>query len=224
MLVIKGLDYLAGAQYGNEILKAHPLGMAVGFFAETFGNAFPVIDKLLKTGRCPLVRINLLWEDSHNYGVGHIPKIKKLAKQCNDLANKYPNVDVRVAPFTEHNISTPDKYLDIAQQYAPNCLIINTPWKGAFSQKYINEIHGEHQKPNGRYQYSYDGTECTNSDVEAYKKKYGDAEVFFMWSCRFNLRYREKDSTPRPQRIKEAKQRKPTVDYINSISYLLLPI
>lgn len=214
------MDYLAGATYKKEILKAHPAGFAAGFFAVTFGDAFPVIRALLKTGKCPLVRINLLWSDTHSYGDKDIPNIKKLANKCQQLANEFPNVDVRVAPFTEHNLGNPDKYLDIAQLAAPNCIIVNTPWTGAFSQKYINEIHGDHSKPNGRYQYSFDGTEVTNSDVEAYKKKYGDAEVFMLWSSRFNLRWSEKDKAGRPQRIKESKQRKPTNDYIDSIAYL----
>lgn len=218
--MIFGMDYLAGALYGNNLIKAHPNGFASGFFAETFGDAFPVIRKLLKTGKCPLVRINLLWEDSHNYGNKHINKIKILAKKCEALANEFPDIDVRVAPFTEHNIAKPDKYLDITQLAAPNCLIINTPWQGGFSKKYINEIHGSHKKPMGRYQYSYDGTEVTNSDVEKDKNTHKDAEVFFLWSNRFNLRWSEKDTTPRPVRIKEAKDRAPSVDYIKSIAYL----
>lgn len=146
--------------------------------------------------------------------------MKKLAAKYNQLANKYPAADLRLSPFCEHNVVSPDKYLDIAQIAAPNCTIVNTPWKGGFSKKYINEIHGDHAKPQGRYMYSFDGTECTNKDVESYKKKYGDAEVFFMWTSRFNLRYSEKDKTSRPLRIKQANDRKPSKDFIESIAYL----
>lgn len=214
------MDYLAGAKYGREILKTHPEGFAAGFFAVTFGDAFPVIDKLLATGKCPLVRINLLWEDSHTYGNKNVKQMRKLARKCQALATKYPSVDVRIAPFTEHNLSSPDKYLDICQLEAPSCLIINSVWKGSLSKKYINEVHGDHKKPTGRYQYSFDGTEATNKNVKLYLETHAGAEVFFMWSNRHNLRYSEKDTTARPQRIKEANVRKPSADYLRSISYL----
>jgi len=215
--MIEGLDLLAGAQYKKEVTLFS--NYATGIFAETFGDAYPVTEDTLKKG-CKLIRIQLIWSDSHQFGDRDIKKVKELSRKYNILANKYPAADIRLSPFCEHNLSNPDKYLDIAQLEAPNCTIVNTPWKGAFSAKYINEIHGDHAKPSGRYQYSFDGTECTNADVEGYKKKYGDAEVFFMWSSRFNLRFREKDTTPRPQRIKESKMRKPNKDYIQSIAYL----
>lgn len=217
--MIKGLDLLAGAKYSKEVVYAAKQGYSIGLFAETFGDAYKTAEKAIRAG-CKLLRLQLLWEDNHVFGDKHIPKIKKLAAKYNKLANKYPHVDIRLSVFCEHNLNNPDKYLDICQQAAPSCLIINTPWKGAFSKKYINEIHGNHTKPSGRYQYSFDGTECTNADIESYKRKYGDAEVFFMWSNRFNLKYSEKDRPSRPQRIKESRQRKPSKDYVDSIAYL----
>lgn len=216
--MIQGLDLLAGAKYSKEVIQ-FSRQMAIGLFAETFGDAYPVAEAALKAG-CKLIRIQLLWSDSHQFGDKDIKKVKKLAAKYNELANKYPAADVRLSPFCEHNISNPDKYLDICQVAAPSCTIINTPWKGGFSKKYINEIHGDHAKPQGRYQYSFDGTEVTNSDVESYKKKYGDAEVFFMWTSRFNLRWNEKDKANRPTRVKESRQRKPSKDMIESIAYL----
>lgn len=216
--MIQGLDLLAAATYTGQF-KAFGKKYALGVFAEAFGDAFKTVEAALKAG-CTLIRVQLIWSDTHSFGDKDIPKVKKLAAKYNALANKYPAADLRLSPFCEHNVSSPDKYLDITQLAAPNCTIVNTPWKGGYSKKYINEIHGDHTKPQGRYMYSFDGTECTNKDVESYKKTYGDAEVFFMWTSRFNLRYSEKDTTPRPQRIKEAKQRKPSKDMIESIAYL----
>lgn len=214
----QGLDLLGGATYTNEVAK-FAKSYAIGIFAEAFGDGFKTAEEALKAG-CKILRVQLIWSDSHSFGDKDIKKIKKLAKKYNELANKYPATDVRLSPFCEHNISNPDKYLDITQQAAPSCLIVNTPWKGGFSKRYINEIHGDHAKPQGRYHYSFDGTEVTNEDVESYKKKYGDAEVFFMWTSRFNLRWSEKDKTSRPQRIKESKVRKPSSEFIESIAYL----
>ena len=212
-----GLDLLAGAKYKKEVVKFS--GFALGIFAETFGDAFPVVEAAIKAG-CKLVRVQLIWSDSHSFGDKDIPKIKKLAAKYNQLANKYPAADIRLSPFCEHNLGNPDKYLDICQLAAPSCTIVNTPWKGAFSKKYINEIHGDHAKPPGRYQYSVDGgfkndTDVMDIDVEALKEKHKDAEILFLWSARFNLKWSMKDKTPRPQR-----KAFPTKDYVQSIAYL----
>ena len=211
--MINGLDLLAGAKYPKEVIRSK--GFALGFFAETFGDAYPVIESVIKAG-CKLVRVHLIWSDTHQFGDKDIPKIKKLAAKYNQLANKYPAIDLRLSPFCEHNISNPDKYLDICQSAAPNCLVVNTPWKGGFSKKYINEIHGiDNKKPEGRYHISLDGTEATNCDMEGFKKRHADAEVMFLWSARFNLKWSMKDTTPRPQR-----NALPTKEYIDSIACL----
>jgi hypothetical protein len=218
--MILGLDLLAGAQYTKQVVYAAKKGYAIGLFAITFGDAYKTAEAALKNG-CKLLRMQLLWEDNHTFGDKHIKQIKKLAKKYNQLANKYPHADIRLSPFCEHNVSNPDKYLDIAQQHAPNCLIVNTPYKGALSKKYINEKHGDSHSPlSGRHHYSDDGLEITNADAKGLQEKHKNAEVFFHWTSRFNLRWNEKDKANRPTRIKEAKQRKPTNDMIDSIAYL----
>ncbi len=215
---IQGLDLLAGSTYKKEVIQ-FSRQYAIGMFAEAFKNALPVADAALKAG-CKHLRIQLLWRDDHNFGKSDLKRAKKLAAQYNKLANKYPDACVYLSPWCEHNISNPESWLDAIQLQAPNCTIVNTPWKGGFSKKYINEVHGDKAAPQGRYFYSFDGTEVTNSDVESYKKKHAKAEIFFLWTSRFNLRWNEKDKAGRPQRIKESRQRKPNKDFIESIAYL----
>lgn len=230
-MTIYGIDYLAGARYKRSILKSHPNGWAAGFFAETFGDAFPVVDNLLKTGKCPLVRIQLLWEDSHKFGDKHINKIKALSRKCQILANRYPSVDVRISPFCEYDnsVSDVDKYLDICQLEAPNCTIVATPWTGKPSRKYINESHGNHPLEPGRCMYSVDGgyprkpegyDDIVDKNVTDLIAKLSRAEVFMFWHSRCNLRYRSKDTADRKLRIKQAKQRSPSPDFLKSLSYL----
>jgi hypothetical protein len=222
--MIRGLDLLAGALFQKEVVQVASQ-YAIGLFAETFGDAFPVAEEALKRG-CKHLRMQLLWSDSHSFGDSDMQRVKKLAKKYNDLANKYPQASIYLSPFCEHNIKSPDKYLDATQLAAPNCTIVNTPWQGGFSGKYINEVHGDHNKPpTGRYFYSVDGgfknqTDVMDCNVEALKAKHKGAEIFFMWSRRFNLAYSMKDPASRPLRIKEANQRKPSKDYIESISCL----
>ena len=38
-----GLDHLGGAKYPDLLVREHPNGWAAGFFANTFGNAWPTI-------------------------------------------------------------------------------------------------------------------------------------------------------------------------------------
>lgn len=213
--MIYGIDTLAGAKY-PKVVRSIPNTLAVGFFAETFGDAFPVVQRELESGRCK-IRVHLLWSDSHSFGDRDIPKIRKLARKYQALAARFPG-RVEISPFCEHNLSAPDKYLDIVAAEAPAASIVNTPWKGAISRKYKNEVHGDHKAPNGVYNYSYDGTSATDANVEADKAKHSRADIFFIWSPRLNLKWSMKDATPRPQR-----KAIPSPEYIDSLEYLAGP-
>lgn len=210
-----GLDYLGLAKFADLATKEHPEGWAAGAFAVTFGNALPAVDKLLATGRCPLFRVHLLWSDAHAFGDRDIPEVRKLARQYELLKRKYPNVVMEISPFCEHNLNNPDKYLDIVKQEAPSCVPVNTPYKGAISRKYTNEVHGSHKAPRGAYNYSWDGSSCVDGDVEKSKAAHAKAQVYFWWHPSFNGRKNANDITPRPER-----KSWPTSDLIDSVIYL----
>lgn len=212
--MIFGLDLLGAAKYKRVALMGLPKGWALGGFAETFGDFFPVAEGALKRG-CRYVRVHLLWSDSHSFSDADIPKVRKLSKKYNALALKYPEATIEISPFCEHNLSNPDKYLDIVQDEAPLCYPVNTPWRGRESQKYKNEQHGTDAKGSTRYNFSFDGSDCTNADVEKLKAKHKNADVFFFWAPRFNLKWSMKDDTPRPKRVA-----KPSKEYMASIVYL----
>lgn len=211
--MIYGLDLLAGARYQKEVLRHLPSGWALGVFANTFSDAFKLVEKVAKSGNCPLIRVQLLWSDNHNFGKSDIPKVVKEARRYERLRG-YSQIEL--STFCEHNLNNPDYYHDIVQNEAPSCRIINTPWKGAMSRKYKNEEHGSgYKKPSGPYNHSYDGTNCVDANVTKDKAAYSDAEVFFFWHCRFNLKWSMKDMTPRPQR-----KAVPSGDLIKSVVYL----
>lgn len=212
------VDTLAAPQYPKE-LQAIPLNYAIGGFAKTFGDFFPVAKKELDRGR-KYIRVNLQWCDNHN--CWDIKGAEKEARRYQILCRAFPDRIIEISPFTEHNLpsSKLDKYLDTIQANAPNCRVINTPWKGALSKKYKNEIHGNHSIPPGPYNYSYDGTNTVDSDVKADLQKHSRAELFCVWHPRLNLKYSMKDPAGRPQRIKEAKVRSPNKDFLLSLVYL----
>lgn len=218
---IKCLDTLAAAQYGQE-LRHLPVEFGIrGFAKKEFGDFFPVAKAELARGR-PWVGVNLLWSDTHQFGDKDLAFVKKEAQRYQPLCKQYPG-KIELATFTEHNLTNPDKYHDEVQKVAPDCGIINSVWKGAFSKKYRNEVHGNHARPPGRYNYSFDGTNSVDSNVVKYLQNHYQAEVFCMWHPRLNLRYRMKDTANRAQRVKEAKERSPDKNMLLSLAYLFTP-
>lgn len=215
---MKGLDFLGLPKFKDVAVKSFPKGYALGAFATTFGDAYTSVEAIVKTGRCPVVRMQLVWDDNHAYGDKYIQQIKTLSKKYNKLAIKYSNVKFFLSPFCEHNLKNPDKYLDIVQQNAPICTPVNTIWKGKLSNKYINEIHSDNQIIDDEgfgYFFSFDGKSCVDADVMKVKKLHEEADIFFYWSARFNGKENDADKTPRPQRKKW-----PSKEYIQSVIYL----
>jgi len=210
-----GLDYLGLPKFVDLAVKKHPQGWAAGCFAETFGNALPAIRKLLETGKCPLFRVHLMWSDAHNFGAGDIPNVRTLARRCELLKRAFPQVEIEVSPFCEHNLANPDPYLEIVKTEAPGCTPVNTPWKGGISKRFKNEIHGDHAALRGAYNYSWDGISCVDGDVEKNKAAHARAQVYFFWHPAFNGRLNTNDKTPRPER-----KAWPTADLIDSMIYL----
>jgi hypothetical protein len=213
--MIYGLDFLGLPKYADVAVREFPAGWALGAFANTFGDAFPVVREIVRSGRCPHVRMQLLWSDSHSFSLADMPLVISEAKRYNKLAGNNPKTKFELSVFCEHNIPNPDPWLDQVAAAAPNCRIVNTPYKGALSRKYKNEVHGSHPRPKGPYNYSYDGTSCVDADVMADKRQYRNSEVFFFWIPQFNQKKNATDPTPRPQR-----KVIPTSGQIDSVIYL----
>lgn len=197
------VDTLGAAKYPDEV-RVIPLNFGIGVFAKTFGDAFPLVKKELERGR-KYIRVNLLWSDAHSYGDKDIPAITKESKRYQILCANFPDRKIELAPFTEHNIKNAEKYLNIVQANAPNCGVVNSVWQGGFTKnpKYKNEVHGTHAKPNVpgvKYNYSYDGTDATNSNIVAMLESHKGAELFCVWHPRNNGKWSMKDATPRDQR------------------------
>jgi len=220
-----GIDYLAGARYGEVILKTHPDGWAAGFFSyvDGFGSSLGVAKKLLKTGKCQFIRFQLWWEDDHDFN-GKDEKILEQSREVKKLAQEFPKIQFEVSPACEHKLSNPDSLLDkVAKVYEgmKNVEIVNTPWikgGGRISNKYKNEVHRDDNMlpPRGKFNFSYDGINCFDSDVSQDKTIYKKADVFFFWCYQLNLL--RNDKSPRPPRDK--RDVRPTKELLESIHFL----
>jgi hypothetical protein len=213
--MIFGLDTLGLAKFPLSAIKAIPTGIAVSAFAVAFGDATKNVRLVCKTRKPVLVKIQLLWRDNHDFGPTDIPQIKQLAAKYEKIAKEFPTIKFYLSPCCEHTLSNPDKYLDAVKASAPSCTPLNTPWTGAVSRKYLNEVHGDHKAPGGKYFYSYDGTSSVDANVAADKKKHAKAEVFWFWHPAFNGKLNSADRTPR-----EDRNSWPVPDLIKSVWYL----
>lgn len=217
-----GMDYLGAGNnktYRANILKYHPTGWAAGFFDEEFGDVTETVKALIKTGKCPIIRIQLFWAGKlHNYNDSYIPKLILKSQKWEKIQKENPSVRIWLSDFCEHKLSNPDKYLNIVQQYAPSCGKINSPLRsGALSKHYWNEFHGAETKPrksSSPILFSFDGTNAVDSDVTTYKENYRNAEVFFLWIPQFN---QHKSMKPEDGAKRDCV---PTKEQIESLAYL----
>ncbi len=205
--MIPGIDALGAPKYKKAFLST-PRQYAVRSFGETFGDFLPLAKEWLRTGGMVL-GVDLLWDDDHKYGSdAQMKRAKKMALEYEKLAVLYPAADIELTLFTEHNLTNPDKFNDIVQEWAPSCTIVNNPWKGAFSRRYKNEVHGSKAAPSGRYNYSGDGgldskpinAELVDCNIQALLQKHVNCERFYFWHARNNGKYSMKDPAQRPQR------------------------
>ncbi len=199
--MIYGIDYLAGAKYGRKILEAHPAGLAAGFFANTFGNPYPVIRKLLEQNLCPAIRIHAVWEDNHKYNKAkHDDIIRAEYAKLVSLAHEYPLVMWYFSPFCEHTMTARQFRNVVASLSESNVTIVNNPMKGRGIAGFITERHGSKSNPEQTGIFSYDGEDAFGANVPQHKEKFGACELFFMWAPQLNLRKALNDNTPRPVR------------------------
>lgn len=213
-----GISYLAGAKYSQVVLDEHPDSWDAKIFAVTFGDAYAFADKLLSTGRCPNLWIQMLWDDNHSFGDKNIPDLIKLAKRYQQLQLKHKDKTIWLSPFCEHRLKNPDKYIEIVRTHAPSCRFFNSPEKrtGSFSTKYLNDIHNsDAPKAKVPYTFDYDGEDAFGANIEAHKNRFADCEVFFLWSPHLNLKYKLDDKTPRDQR-----KYRPKGKHIDALIYL----
>ena len=226
--MLYGLDLLGAAMFSDVAIREFPQGWALGVFAREFGDAFPTVKRIVESGRCPHVRIQLTWSrNNHVYDDTHFAIAKAEAARYERLAVANPSVKFELSTFCEHNLQNPDRYHDEIARIAPHCTIVNSPWQGAMSKKYKNEVHGGKAAPRGKYNFSFDGTGCVDADIPKFRARHKNSEVFFFWTYQFNGKRNGAtlDDNGKPLPYIPPTERKfwPTEDLIDSVIYLHKP-
>lgn len=233
--MIFGMDYLGGAMFGSVLLRSHPKGFAAGFFADTFGNCWGVVDKLAASGKCPLIRIHGPWTAHRYIPPEHDKAIFAALKKTVGLQERYPEVKFQFSPVCESDGRGPSwrALFSNLKQVAGAVELVCSVYKGEVIQGYRVEVHGSHKPHTGAkegYQYSYDGTNATDSNVEKDKETHKNAEVFFFWHPAFNLKYKTQLSGHETPKVKKndsalprARNCLPTPELIKSLEVLAQP-
>jgi hypothetical protein len=227
--MIYAFDYLGGAMFGREILKAHPSNYGAGFFADTFGDCFPVAKRLAASRKCPLIRIHGPWTN-HLYSPSrHDAAIFKAFNRTKKLAALFPSVRFQFSPVCESSArgtNWQQLFKRLIRDAGP-VEIICSIWRGEAVSGVKLEVHGKERAPGKPYQYSYDGTSAVDSDIESDKRKHSRADVFFFWHPSFNLKYKTELSGDEAAHIKRndtaaptRRNCKPTPELIKSLAAL----
>jgi hypothetical protein len=197
ILVPFGQDYLGGAKFQSAIIQSHDYSQGAGMFATTFGDSLPLANALADR-RIPFLRIQLGWSDTHSYSERDFPELVKQARRFCPLHTK---TKLYLSGACEHNLDVA-KATKLANQVlaaCPQATYVNTPWKGAVLPQFINETHGDGDPKSAKSSYSSDGKPSEDINIQKLKDKPW-SEFFMFWSPRYNGRWEDNDSTPRPQR------------------------
>ena len=219
-----GIDVLGFAKYQDLVVREWPSGWACGVFANTFGNVWPGLTRLLETGRCPETRIQAMWDNNHQYRPReHDRIIMKELEQANQLKTAFPHVEVQFSYFCEHNIKGQQLRDLIAKcrAKARGVTLVNSFYQGDFVPGMLNEVHGSHSAPKGDYNYSDDGTHCVDSNVTATTKKHSRAKTRYFWFLQCNGKVGN-EGKPGKTPVLPPKQRQgwPTAELLDSVIYL----
>jgi hypothetical protein len=212
-----GLDYKAAAKYEQVILDEHPQGWGAGGFVWVDGwpSSISTFDKLLATGRCPWLRLELAWADDHRFTDKYLKIVEDNAKLSRPLLEKYPQVEFFISPVTEHTLDRAawNRFAAVADNVlrGTRYQLVNSPMRGGFvHDRLINEYHGADVRPRGgRYSFSHDGVNAVDTDMEGFKKSFAKAEYFMIWNSQMNGNrvLQEVDAKGRPFRVPRDKRK-----------------
>lgn len=178
-----GIDYILGGMYRKAILKAHPPGWMAGFLwkASWIPSSKKVIRQLCASGKCPRMRISLVWDDNHTFKKKHVRLVKKRAKALRKIIFDYPQIYFYVQPFLEpHHVD--DDVNRAAIKALKNILpadVVIVTGDGFGGRGIIHE--GHHAGYRGQQIFSFDGLDCMESNVQTWKHRAKDAYIFFLW-------------------------------------------
>lgn len=169
-------------------IEVLPQGCAIGCFDLTFGNVTKSLRRVLNSGKVPAVRVQLWWDNNHQ--ICPLGVIQKRAPVYQMMSQEFSQVKFYLSHSCEHNgnAAQVSERMALLKKLAPNCVPVNSPWKGAIAKGEINEKHGDAGPIPGAFMVSTDGTNIYDIDADKFRSRNTGSVITFLWGHRFNLR------------------------------------
>lgn len=190
--MIRGFDALGLAhdKYPvKNVIQSVPTDWAIGTFDHPFGDVSKKVNKLIDSSY-KLFRIQAWWPKTPAHEIAPLDHTKKQAKKWQKIALANTHCKIYLSHSCEYNESSKQKVIDrvkILQDLAPNCIPVDSRFKGALSGMAIPEHHGAVNVGPGEIA-STDGTNLYDINAQKYQDDNQDALIVFTWGFRENLR------------------------------------
>lgn len=204
----------------NSIINAVPTHWAIVAFDHPFGDVAPKIKKLINVGY-KTFEIQCWWDDNHK--IAPINHTEKKAKKWGKIARENPNCTFYLSHSCEYNEPDQQKVMErvrIVQKHAPNCIVVNSVWRGATIPGVITERHGDVNVGPGQI-VNTDGTNHYDIDAQRWYDQNQDALMIVVWGYRQNLREIPDPGQPVPK--PNQRTAAPSIEYNRSLVRLLSP-
>lgn len=193
-----GIDYILGGNY-LETLDHHPEGWAAGFLWNVDGvrGSKRAIEKVAASGKCPRIRVSLVWKDDHKFTERDAKIARKRARKLKTIVGEYPSIEWYVQPFLEPKSRELEEITaGSISRILPTAKIVTTS-PAVFSN--ATEVHHSYRISNI---FSYDGLDYREN--RDFIRIANDFETFFLWQSECNGQsykdYKEGKKISRPER------------------------
>ena len=202
--MLEGLDVKAASMYGRKLRKALDKKYGIRVLWKVSGwKANNRIVKWAGKEKLPFCVIDLVWQDNHTFGNRQKKIAIKRAKKVGKLIKKFKNTKWYVCPYLEPGKLDPKEYEDViaeCRKYLPdNVTMVSNAMEGYKVKGAIRAGHHNWYKE-GMEIFSFDGIDCKDANINRWKEKAKNADMFLLWSYSMNGKYGPKDKRARRQR------------------------
>lgn len=196
----------------GEVVELWRPGFALGFFDNTwphaFGDPLPSARKIVGTGKCPAIRVQLWWSYLHKIVplrtlIAALPRWERFAKN-------HPDCTVYLSPsceYSERSVIEIKKRVEAIRRLAPSCIPVLSPMRSPTLPGVITEHHGNVTAKPGEI-VSTDGLSLFELDAPRWVKKNKQSLITFLWIPPCNLVDLRLSTQPTPDMRNAAISRK----------------
>lgn len=200
-------------------LEALPREVAIQVFDNTeglFGNPFPNLRRLCKTGKVKVVEVQISYTKITHKLVG-ISVLRKRLPLWKAFAAEFPKITFYISHTTEHFATTLSSLryrMDLIESFGFLAVNNPEPGRGAVMMGEFNETHKQGAFP-GQYISSMDGLDVTGkADVLSWVRSHRNAMFRYGWGALCNLQDGSQPADPAKRKAS------PSVKYLKMLAHI----